>query len=329
MKRRALLVALGVSMLTNALPLRAQRTARPFRVGFVMGGGPGSDDSRRFLQAFVEGMRAQGYRDGANLALAMRYYGRDQSAIPALADELIAWQPDVLVANVSSTAVILVKKTSTIPIVMVIAVDAVAEGLVKSLARPGGNLTGMSGPGTIAHAKLIELARDLLPRARRIAFLFNPGHALSKSYSAVAAQAAKALELEMVPLQVSGASDMEQFADGLSLARPDALVVATDAVLFGLRDAIVQTALKARLPTFAYLPEFAASGAVASLGWDLTTNYRGAARYVDRILKGAKPGDLPVEQPTQFELVINLKSAKTIGMIIPPAMLVRANRVIE
>ena len=228
-----------------------------------------------------------------------------------------------------NTAAVLRKKTSTIPIVMVISVDAVAEGLVESLARPGGNLTGMSAPGQIAYAKLVELARELLPRARKIAFLFNPGHALSKSYVAVAAQAAKVLALEMVTIQVSGASDMRRFGERLLLARPDALVVATDAVLFGLRDAIVQTALKARLPCIAYLPEFAASGATAGLGWDLAANYRDAARYVDRILKGAKPGDLPVEQPTKFELVINLKTAKAIGLAIPPAMLVRADRVIE
>lgn len=326
MNRRALLLA-GAGLIWSAPPLYAQRAGRVHRVGIVMG--PENEDARRFLQAFTQGMKEHGYQDGRNIVLAVRHYGGDRSKIPALVDELIAWEADVLVANVSSTAAVLKKKTATIPIVMVTAVDAVAEGLVASLARPGGNVTGMTSLGPAMHAKLVELTRELLPRARRIALLVNPGHSLSKSYEAAAAQAAKALALEMVTLEVSGASNMQRFAEQLSKARADALVIATDAVLFGLRDAIVQTALKARVPAVGLLPEFIASGAVATLGFDLAINYRGAARYVDRILKGAKPGELPIEQPTQFELGVNLKAAKGLGLTIPQLVLVRADKVIE
>jgi len=329
MTRRALLFVFGATLFAHALAIHAQRTARAYRVGFVMGGGPDSKDSRRFLQAFMDGMKEHGHQDRRDFVLAVRNYGSDRARIPALVDELIVWEADVLVANVSSTAAVLKKKTATIPIVMITAVDAVGEGLVGNLARPGGNLTGMTSLGPVMHAKLVELTRELLPRAKRIALLVNPGHALSKSYEAAAAQAAKALALDVATLYVRGESEMEHFARQLSMARADALVVATDAVLFGLRDAIVQAARQARLPAIALLPEFVDSGAVASLGWDLAANYRGAARYVDRIMKGAKPGDLPIEQPTQFQLVLNLKTARALGVRIPHSVMVLADEVIE
>lgn len=330
MKRRALFHAVGAMlMLAGAPSLRAQRASRPHRVGFVMGLAPDNEDSRRFLQAFVGGMKEHGYQEGRNLELAVRYYGGDRSRIPALVDELISWNAEVLVANVSSTAAVLKKKTDTIPIVMVTAVDAVSEGLVASLARPGGNVTGMTSLGPVQHTKLVELARELLPRARRIAFVVNPGHSLSKSYSEAAARTARTLDLAMVTLEVTGRADVDRLPERLSSSSAEGLVIATDALLFGLRAPIVQAGLKAGLPTVGFLPEFTAAGAIASLGYDLAGNYRDAARYVDRILKGTKPADLPVEQPTKFELVLNLKAAKSLGLQIPQPMLVRADRVIE
>lgn len=327
MKRRAALLAFSAAFLASALPLYAQRAARVHRIGVVMG--TDNEDARRFLQAFTQAMKEHGYQDGGNIVLEVRHYGSDPRKLAALADELIAWEADVLVANVSSTAAVLRKKTATIPIVMVTAVDAVAEGLVSSLPRPAGNVTGMTSLGAAMYAKLVDLTRELLPRAKRIALVVNPSHALSKSYETAAEQAANGLGIEMVTLQVSSASDIARFTERLSTARSDALIIATDAVLFGLRDAIVQAAVKARMPAVALLPEFIASGAVATLGFDMIGNYRAAARYVDRILKGAKPGELPVEQPTQFELVVNLKAAKGLGLRIPQTVLVRADKVIE
>jgi putative ABC transport system substrate-binding protein len=323
-KRRAVLLAAAA---LASMPLLAQRAGRMRRVGLIAGGE--TKDAHRFVQAFMEGMKEHGYHEGRDFELAVRSYDTERANIPALADELIAWQADVIVANISSTAAILKKKTSTVPIVMVTAVDAVAEGLVQSLARPGGNITGMTSFGPAQHAKLVELARELLPRARRIALAANPNHALSKSYVEVAAEAAKARGLEMVTLEVRSASELEQFAERLRAARADVLVIATDAVLWRLRDGIVDAGFKARLPAVALLPEFIDAGAVATLGYDITGNYRGAARYVDRIFKGAKPADLPVEQPTQFELALNLKSAKGLGITIPPALIARANRIVE
>jgi putative tryptophan/tyrosine transport system substrate-binding protein len=324
-KRRQALIA--TAFLACAVSLRAQERGRVYRVALVMG--PDNDDARRFLQAFTEGMTEHGYQHGRNVVLKVRHYDRERSTISAVVDELIAWQPDVLVANVSSTAAVLKKKTATVPIVMVTAVDAVAEGLVASLSRPGGNITGMTSLGPAMYAKLVDLTRELMPRATRVAVVVNPGHSLAKSYEAACAQAARALGLEMVTLQVTAAPDIRGFVDRLSRARADALVIASDAVLFTLRDELMQAALEVKVPAVALLPEFVASGAVAALGFDMAGNYRAAARYVDRILKGARPGELPVEQPTRFELSLNLKSARSLGLAIPQSVLVRADRVIE
>lgn len=326
MKRRAFFFTAGFLLVTPSA-LLGQRAARLHRIGLFIGSE--NEDARRFLRAFRDGMKERGYDEGRDFELAVRQYGTEPARVSALADELIAWQADVLVANISSTAAVLKLKTNTIPIVMVTAVDAVAEGLVQSLARPGGNITGMTSFGPEQHAKLVELARELLPRAKRIALAANPNHALSKTYIEVAARAAKARGLEIVTFEVRGASDLDGLAARLSTARADALVVATDGVLFRLRDAIVDAGFKARLPAVALLPEFIDAGAVATLGYDIAGNYRGAARYVDRIFKGAKPAELPVEQPTQFELILNLKSANALGVAIPPALLARADRVIE
>jgi putative ABC transport system substrate-binding protein len=325
MRRRDFLC--GVGMVLLALPLHAQRAAGPYRVGIFHS--RDDEDSRRFLRAFTDVMKQYGYHDGGNLALAVRYYEGDRKRIPALADELIAWRADVLVANVSSTAAVLKGKTTTIPIVMITAVDAVGEGLVPSLARPGGNITGMTNFGPQVYTKLVELSAELIPGAKRFALLFNPEHSLAKSYAPAASQAAKARGIEVVMLQVTASSALEGFRGELLKSRADALVILTDGTLYRRRDRIMQAANEARLPTIAFLPEFAASGAIATLGYDITLNYRAAARYVDRILKGARPGDLPIEQPTQFQLTLNLKSAKAFGLKIPASVLARADKVIE
>jgi len=325
MKRRELL--LGTCALLAAQSWT--RAERAFRVGVLISGDSNNADVQRLLDAFRAGMKERGYEEGGNLQLAVRHYGSDPAKIAAFADELIVWQADVLVANISSTAVVLKKRTTTIPIVMVTAVDAVKEGLVVSLARPGGNVTGMTSLGAAMHGKLVELTRDLLPRARRIAILINPDHALSKSYEAAAVRAARSRSLETTLLRVRGRDDLQEFGRQLTVLRPDALVIATDGVLYGLRNSIVQAAFERRVPAIALLPEFIESGAVATLGWDLAGNYRDAARYVDRILKGAKPSDLPIAQPTQFQLLVNMKSAKDLGIRVPQTVLARADRVIE
>jgi putative ABC transport system substrate-binding protein len=310
-----------------ATPLHAQPAGRAARVGVVMG--DDSNDAGRFLQAFKDGMKEHGYEENRNLELAVLDYGRDRAKAAAVADQLIGWTPAVIVANVSSVARIVQERTRTIPIVMVTALDPVGEGLVSSLVRPGGNLTGMASLGQAIDVKLVELVRELVPGARRFALLVNPAQALSRSREEAAAKAAKALALEMAILHVRGAGDISRLGQNLEQERAEALVIATEALLFSLRDELVRAALRARVPSVALLPEFALSGAVASYGHDIAASFHGAARYVARILKGAKPAELPIEQPTRFQLVLNARSARALGLTIPAALLVRADSVIE
>jgi putative ABC transport system substrate-binding protein len=307
-----------------ASPISGQQPARRpyYRIGFIGGG----DALRR---EFVEGMQELGYEEGRHYSLLAREYQNDRSKIAALADELIALQPDVLVASVSSAAAVVKSRTATIPIVMATAIDPVAEGLAQSLVRPGGNVTGLTSLSQALHAKLVEFTHVLLPRAKRIAFVVNPDHVLVKSHQATAGRAARSLGLELVALPVRAAWDLHGLPEKLAKAQADVLVVSADAVLFGLREGLVKAGLAAGVPTISVLSEFVEPGALATYGPDLKANFRGAARYVDRILKGARPGELPIEQPTQFELVINVRTAKALRITIPQAVLLRADRVVE
>lgn len=315
---------LAAALGTSTFPLLAQPARRPYyRIGFI----GGAED--RLLREFVDGMRDLGYEEGRHYTLVARYYRGDRSKIAALADELVALQPDVIVANVSSTAAVLKSKSATIPIVMATAIDPVAEGLVESLARPGGNLTGMTSLSPALHAKLIEFAHLLMPKARRMAFVVNPDHVLAKSHQAIAGRAARALGIELVALPVRAGWELETLGERLGKVQADALIVSADAVLFGLRDGLVKAGLAAGVPTVSVLSEFAEPGALATYGPDVAASFRRAARYVDRILRGASPAELPIEQPTQFELVLNLRTAKALRITIPQAVLLRADRVVE
>ena len=320
-RRHALVVLAAAPLLAYGQPVR-----RPYyRIGFINGGA--GDD--RFGREFVEGMRELGYEEGTHYALVARYYGSDRSRIAALADELIALQPDVVVANVSSTAAALKSRSATLPIVMATAVDPVAERLAQSLARPGGNVTGLTSLSQEVHAKLVEFTHLLMPKARRFGFVVNPDHALAKSHYAVAARAARGIGVRLVLIEVRGAADLDLLADRTGKEQVEVLVVSADAVLFGLREGVVKSGLAAGVPTIAVLAEFAEPGALATYGHDLKANFRRAASYVDRILKGAKPAELPIEQPTQFELVVNLRTAKALRIFIPQSVLLRADRVVE
>ena len=322
--RRRVLGVLGGALAATAFPslLPAQPARRPYyRIGFIGGG-----DALR--HEFVEGMRELGYEEGRHYSLVARDFS-DRSKIAALADELIVLQPDVLVASVSSAAAVVKSRTATIPIVMATGIDPVAEGLAESLVRPGGNVTGLTSLSQELHAKLVEFAHVLMPKAHRLAFVVNPDHVLAKSHQAVAARAAKSLGMQLVPLEVRAARELEPLADKIVKAQADALIVSADAILFGLREGLVKAGLSAGVPTVSVLAEFAQAGALATYGHDLKANFRRAAHYVDRILKGANPAELPIEQPTQFELVVNLRTAKALRISIPQAVLLRADRVVE
>lgn len=323
--RRRVLGVIGGSLAAAALPLAAaaQPARRPYyRIGFLGG-------SDALLREFIDGMRDLGYEENRHYALVNRDYHGDRSRIAPLADELIALQPDVVVVSLSSTAAVLKSKSANIPIVMATAMDPVAEGLADSLARPGGNVTGITSLSQEVHAKLVEFTHLLLPKAKRLAFVANPEHALAKSHYAAAARSARSLGIRLVPLEVRAARDLGPLAERIAKAQADALVVPADAVLFGLREGLVKAGLAAGVPTISVLSEFAEPGALATYGHDVKANFRRSARYVDRILRGAKPGELPIEQPSEFELVVNLRTAKALRIAIPQAVLLRADRVVE
>ncbi len=321
-RRQAMLAVLALA----ASPIHAQKAAR---IGLILAGQASSPDALRFLRAFTDGMRELGYEAPRNLVLDARYYGADRNRIAVLADSLIAGAPDVLVADLSRTASVVKERTPTVPIVVASGLDPVGEGLATSLERPGANVTGLTSLSPAMHAELIGLARQMLPRAKRAAFLVNPAHAGAKSHEEVAVRAAKAQRLELERVELRDAAALEGLAERLAVARAQVLVVSADVLLFNLRDRIVRAATRAGLPTLGVLAQFASRGALAAYGPDVAANYRAAAGFVERILKGAEPGEMPMEPPKQFELVLNLRTAKAFRLTVPKDVLLRSDRVIE
>jgi putative ABC transport system substrate-binding protein len=248
----------------------------------------------------------------------------------ALATDLVRLGVDIIVSGNNVNTVAAMKATTTIPIVMASSADPVSAGLVASLARPGGNVTGIAqDTGGEQHAKRVELLKDTLPNLSRVGILWNPDFALNQDRLTSIREAAPALGLTLVPVEARGLDALEQAFATMVRERAQMLVVLSDGVLFNCRGQIGVMALENRLPAIAAAREYAEAGLLLTYGIDLRDQFRQSAVFVDKIFKGAKPADLPVEQPTKFELVINLKTAKALGIIVPPTLLTRADEVIE
>jgi ABC-type uncharacterized transport system substrate-binding protein len=319
-RRRFLLISLAGVL---ALPLDADagQTGRVPKVGFL-GGSP-------FIQAFEQGLRELGYTDGQNIAIEqISWAGRDEDP-PILAAELVRRKVDLLVAGTTQRALAARNATTTIPIVMVNVADPVASGLVVSLARPGGNVTGLSRVSLDLIGKNLELLREAVPAVRRLAVLVNPTHALHPALLNSAKHTAAFLTLELEPVEAATPKELERAFSVIARKRVNALLVLPDGMFWGERRGIADFALRSRLPSMFGNSEHAEAGGLMSYAPSSFEPYRRAAYYVDKILKGAKPADLPVEQPSKFELVINLKTAKALGLTISPSMLARADQVIE
>jgi putative ABC transport system substrate-binding protein len=325
--RRAFLGSLTGSLLAAPFAAEAQQAGKVYRIGFISPASSSPMAARD--EAFRQGLRALGYILGQNITIEYRWADGKNERLTGFAAELVNLKLDIIVTHGGEATRAVQQVTTTIPIVIAAADDPLASGLVASLARPGGNITGLSILTPDLTGKRLELLKALLPGLTRVAVLWNPGNPISEPELRKAEAAAAPLGLQ---LQSLGLRDPREFASAFSSMkreRADALFLLSDAMFFGRRKEIADLAASNRLPLVAHLREFADAGGLMTYGPNVLELHRRAATYVDKILKGAKPGDLPVEQPTKFDLVINLKTAKALGLTIPPSLLQRADEVIE
>jgi putative ABC transport system substrate-binding protein len=325
MNRRALLLLLGGAM-TAARTLRAQQKAMPV-IGYLGSTSPGP--AAPLAVAFRQGLSETGYVEGQNVAVEYRWAEGRYDRLPALAADLVGRKVDLLVAPNAGSARAAKDATSTIPIVFTSGDDPVATGLVASLARPGGNLTGFSLLVGELMSKRLELASELVPRARVIALLVNPNYAGTEAIISDVREAARVKGVQPQILKASTESEIDSAFASLVQLQAGALVVSSEPFFTSRREQLAALASRYAIPAIYGWRELAAAGGLISYGPSLAANSRQAGIYVGRILNGAKPADLPVQRPTTFELVVNLKTARALGLTVPPSILARADEVIE
>jgi putative ABC transport system substrate-binding protein len=326
MKRRELMLLLGGAM-TAATALRAQQKAMPV-IGLLGSTSPGP--LAPSVAAFHQGLSGTGYVEGQNVTIEYRWAENHNDRLPALAADLVGRKVDLIVSSGSLPAALAAKgATSTIPIVFTAISDPVAAGLVASLARPGGNLTGFSPFQFELMPKRLELLTELVPQARVIALLVNPDDPSAEGVIGDMQEAARTKAVQLPILKASTEGEIDAAFTTLVQLPAGALVVGPDPLFSSRRAQLVELASRHAVPAIYPWPELPAAGGLISYGANITALYRQAGIYAGRILKGEKPADLPVQQPTTFELVINLKTAKTLGLTIPPSILARADEVIE
>ena len=329
MKRIATLVAIILALVGYGAIATAQPKKVP-RIGYLSSSDPARESAR--AEAIRLALRERGHIEGQNIAIEYRYAQGKQERFPDLLAELVRLKVDIIVAAGGTTMIqAAMNATKTIPIVMTgAASDPVEAGFVESLARPGGNVTGLTNLGTELSGKRLELLKEAVPKIARVAVLYDPATpAIVRDVKKVIPVAAGALGLTIQPWEVRAAEDFERVFAALNRQRPDGLYLIGGNLMNVNQKRVVGFALKSRLPSTYYYREAVDAGGLMYYGADLADNYRRVAYYVNRILKGAKPSDLPVEQPTKFELVINLKTAKQIGVAISPNVLARASRLIK
>jgi len=326
MRRREFITLAGSAV--AALPLEALAQQQIPLVGFL---NSASSDTYRFnADSFREGLTKAGFVEGRNVRIEERWANGDYAALPTLAAELVATGVAAIAATGDvASARAAQRASSTVPVVFTIGGDPVRFGLVNSLNRPGGNVTGILFNQNVLGAKRVELLREVAPNTSRVALLMNPTNPNVKVEEADAEAGAKELGLETVTLLAANAQEMDAALEQLLNAKVDAFITATDPILLDRREQIVSFANRHKLPVIGFVRQFATAGALSSYGPSISWMYRQAGEYIGKILKGSKPAEMPVLQPTEFELVINLKTAKTIGLTIPRTLLVRADEVIE
>lgn len=327
MIKRIVVCLLPAGLLLTVSIATAQQTRIPL-LAYLSPRSPSSQGSPR-VEAFRAGLRELGYIEGKTIKFEYRFAYDKLDQLPALARELVLLKPDVLYTHTTPGVLAAKQATVTIPIVVGSAGDLVARGVVASLARPGGNITGMTLMGRELNGKLLEILKDVSSKTSRVAFLVNPANPSWEIYPEALDPIAKHLGVRVERVDARGAGDFDAAFLAMIKSRVDALIVANDSVFLSHDKRIAELAAKRRLPNISRSTGFAEAGGLIQYGEDLLDMARRSAAHVDKILKGAKPSDLPVEQPTKFEYIINLKTAKQIGLTIPPNVLARADRVIR
>jgi len=329
MERRRFIEVIAGGLLAAPLAAEAQQAAKIPRIGYLA---PNLAATPQLPEAFRQGLRDLGYVEGRNVVIEYRDAEGKPERFPALAAELVALKVDVIVASGTPVALAAKHATRTIPIVLLSGADPVGSGLVTSLARPGGNVTGLSNLSHQLVGKCLEQLKQAVPGVSRVAVLWQPGvigERTEKDILKEADVAARALGVRLQVVEARGPADFDRAFSDMTRARADALTVLTSSMFFFERRRLVDLAAKNRLPAVYPWREFVDAGGLMAYGANIPDMFRRAATYVDKILKGAKPGDLPVEQPTKFELVINLKTAKALGLTIPQSVLGRADELIQ
>jgi putative ABC transport system substrate-binding protein len=330
MDRRAFLAG-AAALLAAPLTAEAQQMDRIRRIGLLIPFAESDEEAQAQIAAFQEALRTLGWNEGRNVRIDYRWAAQDTARIRTFAKELVELQPDVILARTTPVTVALLKETRTIPIVFAVVSDPVGDGLVASVARPGGNVTGFTNVDASLGSKWLQLLREITPRIRRVAFMFDPKMAPGGGayYRRLIEGAAPSVGVQVIATAVHDAADIKRAIEAFAREPNGGLIVLPDVTNVNHRRVTISLAAHHRLPAIYPTDYFAKDGGLISYGTDYLDLYRKAASYVDRILRGAKPNELPVQGPIKFQLVINLKTAKALGLTIPQSLLLRADQVIE
>jgi putative ABC transport system substrate-binding protein len=329
MRRREFITLLGGAAAGWPLVAHAQQPERMRRIGVVLGLGANDPEGQTRIGAFSQALHQLGWTDGVNIQILRRFTDGDADRARAYAAELVALAPDLVLTSGASTTGVILPATRTVPVVFVGAADPVGAGFVDSLARPGGNVTGFISYEYSMSGKWLELLKEIAPGMKRVAVLRDPAVSAGTGQFGAIQTAAPSFGVELSPINMRDAAEIERAITAFERPGKGGLIVTTSASVLAHRNLIIALAARHKLPAIYYARFYVASGGLASYGPDYRDQYRRAAGYVDRILKGEKPADLPVQAPTKYELVINLKTAGALGLEMPSSLLARADEVIE
>jgi putative tryptophan/tyrosine transport system substrate-binding protein len=329
MTRRELIVLLGSTAAAWLLGVLAQQQERVRRIGVLQGLAANDPEGQARFAAFLQALQQLGWIDGSNIQIVHRFTDGDADRARAYAAELVALAPDLVLTSGASTVGTMLQVSRAVPVVFVGAADPVGAGFVDSLSHPGGNVTGFTSYEYSMSGKWLELLKEIAPGVKRVAVLRDPAISAGTGQFGSIQTAAPSLGVELTPINVRDAAEIERAVTAFVRSGDGGLIVTTSALVLAHRNLIITLADRRKLPAVYYARFYVTNGGLVSYGPDYVDQYRRAAEYVDRILKGEKPADLPVQAPTKYELVINLNTAKALGLDVPPTLLARADEVIE